>query len=70
MYFIIYDFMGLFYRFTEPQPAYSAFREASFGHAMLEIKNRTHAYYYWHRNQDGVAVKADSLWLSNQYWTS
>ncbi|KAH0892142.1 LOW QUALITY PROTEIN: hypothetical protein HID58_054571, partial [Brassica napus] len=41
---------------TEPQPKYSAFREASFGHAIFSIKNRTHAYYGWHRNQDGCAV--------------
>ncbi|MCO5546605.1 hypothetical protein L7F22_000035 [Adiantum nelumboides] len=56
--------------FMEPQPGYSAMREASFGHGMLEIKNRTHAYFYWHRNADGEAVVADSLWLLNQYWRS
>eukprot|EP00250_Pteridium_aquilinum_P005407 c15500_g1_i1 orf=469-1836(-) len=61
---------GLAAEFTEPQPAYSAFREASFGHAMLDIKNKTHAYYYWHRNDDGKAVIADSYWLQNQYWSS
>lgn len=55
-------------RFTEPQPSYSAFREASFGHAMLEIKNRTHAYYTWHRNHDNEPVAADSLWIYNRYW--
>ena len=53
---------------SEPQPSYSAFREASFGHAILDIKNRTHAYYEWHRNQDGAAVAADSLWFTNRYW--
>ncbi|KAI5078548.1 hypothetical protein GOP47_0006219 [Adiantum capillus-veneris] len=61
---------GLAAEFMEPQPVYSAMREASFGHGMLEIKNRTHAYYYWHRNDDGEAVEADSLWLFNQYWSS
>ncbi|KAH7519970.1 hypothetical protein FEM48_Zijuj08G0094000 [Ziziphus jujuba var. spinosa] len=59
---------GLAERFTEPQPSYSAFREASFGHAILEIKNRTHACYAWNRNQDNEAVMADSLWLYNRYW--
>ncbi|XP_074592310.1 purple acid phosphatase-like [Curcuma longa] len=54
---------GLANNMTEPQPSYSAFREASFGHAILEIKNRTHAYYTWHRNQDGNAVAADSTWF-------
>uniref|UniRef100_A0A7N0T7D1 Purple acid phosphatase n=1 Tax=Kalanchoe fedtschenkoi TaxID=63787 RepID=A0A7N0T7D1_KALFE len=36
---------GLANNMTEPQPEYSAYREASFGHATLSIKNRTHAYY-------------------------
>ncbi|KAK4757222.1 hypothetical protein SAY87_007349 [Trapa incisa] len=53
---------------TQPQPQYSAFREASFGHAIFDIKNRTHAYYSWHRNQDGYAVEADSLWFYNRHW--
>nr|DAD22447.1 TPA_asm: hypothetical protein HUJ06_023910 [Nelumbo nucifera] len=44
---------------SEPQPEYSAYREASFGHAIFDIKNRTHAYYIWHRN---------SLWFFNRYW--
>ncbi|WOG84687.1 hypothetical protein DCAR_0103871 [Daucus carota subsp. sativus] len=59
---------GLATNMTDPQPKYSAFREASFGHATLDIKNRTHAYYAWHRNQDGYAVEADRMWFSNRYW--
>ncbi|XP_021669759.2 purple acid phosphatase 2 [Hevea brasiliensis] len=59
---------GLATNMTEPQPAYSAYREASFGHAIFDIKNRTHAYYSWHRNQDGYAVEADSMWFNNRYW--
>lgn len=53
---------------TEPQPKYSAFREASFGHAIFDIKNRSHAYYSWYRNQDGNAMEADSLWFYNRVW--
>ncbi|BBH09355.1 Purple acid phosphatase 5, partial [Prunus dulcis] len=53
--------------YEEPQPAYSAYREASFGHAIFDIKNRTHAFYGWHRIDDGVAVKADSMWFFNRY---
>ncbi|KAL0365560.1 UNVERIFIED_CONTAM: Purple acid phosphatase 10 [Sesamum angustifolium] len=53
---------------SEPQPKYSAFREASFGHATFAIKNRTHAHYSWHRNQDGYAVQADSIWFFNRFW--
>ncbi|KAL2331470.1 hypothetical protein Fmac_019051 [Flemingia macrophylla] len=59
---------GLATKMTEPQPEYSAYREASFGHAMFEIKNRTHAHYSWHRNEDEYAVTADSMWFFNRYW--
>ncbi|GJY74016.1 purple acid phosphatase 2-like protein [Tanacetum coccineum] len=61
---------GLLYEMVDPQPLYSAFREPSYGHATFEIINRTHAYYAWHRNQDGYAVEADSLWFHNLYWNS
>ncbi|KAJ6708797.1 FE(3+)-ZN(2+) PURPLE ACID PHOSPHATASE 12 [Salix koriyanagi] len=59
---------GLATNMTEPQPSYTAFREASFGHGILDIKNRTHASFSWYRNQDGYPVEADSLWLHNRYW--
>ncbi|CAI0377613.1 unnamed protein product [Linum tenue] len=59
---------GLANKMTEPQPEYSAFREASFGHAILDIKNRTHAHYSWHRNQDGYPMEADTMWFYNRYW--
>ncbi|KAI9118014.1 hypothetical protein K1719_010346 [Acacia pycnantha] len=59
---------GLATNMTEPQPKYSALREASFGHGILDIKNRSHAYFSWHRNQDGYAVEADSIWLHNRYY--
>lgn len=59
---------GLARIYKQPQPDYSAFREASFGHAILEIKNHSHAYYAWHRNDDGEVVMSDSCWLYNQYW--
>ncbi|CAN4107495.1 unnamed protein product [Withania somnifera] len=59
---------GLTTEMTEPQPNYSAYRESSFGHAILDIKNRTHAYYSWHRNQDGFSAKADSFVFFNRYW--
>ncbi|KAL2892950.1 Purple acid phosphatase 25 [Bienertia sinuspersici] len=59
---------GLANNFIEPQPSYSAYREASFGHAVLEIKNQTHAFYTWHRNQDHEAVAADSTWFYNRFW--
>ncbi|KGN62641.1 purple acid phosphatase 2 [Cucumis sativus] len=61
---------GLVTEMTKPQPKYSAYREASFGHGTLDIKNRTHAYFAWHRNQDEYAVETDSLWLHNREWIS
>ncbi|KAJ4960209.1 hypothetical protein NE237_020119 [Protea cynaroides] len=59
---------GLASAYTEPQPSYSAYREASYGHGMFSIKNRTHAYFTWNRNQDGYAVEADTFWFYNRYW--
>ncbi|KAK9141765.1 hypothetical protein Syun_011165 [Stephania yunnanensis] len=47
---------GLAGKFRDPQPNYSAFREASYGHSIIEIKNRTHAIYRWVRNDDGQAI--------------
>ncbi|RID49711.1 hypothetical protein BRARA_H00491 [Brassica rapa] len=34
------------------QPDWSAFRESSFGHGILEVMNSTYALWTWHRNQD------------------
>ncbi|CAA7406940.1 unnamed protein product [Spirodela intermedia] len=59
---------GLAGRFLSTQPEYSAFREASYGHSTLELKNRTHAFYQWNRNDDGVLVPTDSVVFLNQYW--
>ncbi|KAH7546308.1 bifunctional purple acid phosphatase 26 [Ziziphus jujuba] len=61
---------GLAARFIDPQPDYSAFREASYGHSTFEIKNRTHAFYHWNRNDDGKKLATDSFLLHNQYWGS
>jgi acid phosphatase type 7 len=58
---------GLADELTWPQPPYSAFREYSFGHAVLDIKNRTHASYAWYRNHDGNKVVADTMWFTNRY---
>ncbi|KAM3220312.1 purple acid phosphatase 2 isoform X1 [Capsicum annuum] len=59
---------GLATNMTEPQPNYSAFREASYGHATIAIQNRYHAVYSWHRNHDGCAVEADRIWVNNRFW--
>nr|KAJ0227983.1 hypothetical protein LSAT_V11C100007280 [Lactuca sativa] len=59
---------GLLYEMIDPQPGYSAYREPSYGHGIFEINNKTHAYFSWHRNQDGYAVEGDSLRFENLYW--
>ncbi|KAK6942621.1 Calcineurin-like phosphoesterase domain, ApaH type [Dillenia turbinata] len=56
---------GLADEYDEPQIPISVFREASFGHGQLQVMNATHALWTWHRNQDDVAVAADSVWLTN-----
>lgn len=45
------------------QPAWSAYREPSFGHGVLDVMNGTHALWNWHRNQDNNAVAADSVYI-------
>nr|CAB3489103.1 unnamed protein product [Digitaria exilis] len=56
---------GLAGKFVEPQPAISAFREASFGHGRLEVVNATHALWAWHRNDDDEPVVADQVWITS-----
>ncbi|CAN6325841.1 unnamed protein product [Urochloa humidicola] len=56
---------GLADKYIDPQPAISAFREASFGHGRLEVVNATHALWTWHRNDDDVAVVADQVWITS-----
>lgn len=46
-------------------PVWSAFREGSYGHGILDIKNATHAYWQWHRNKDGEKKTRDSTWIVN-----
>ena len=43
------------------QPAWSAYREASFGHGILSILDATHASWTWHRDEDGERVVSDSV---------
>ncbi|XP_057431317.1 purple acid phosphatase 15 [Lotus japonicus] len=45
------------------QPDYSAFRESSFGHGILEVKNETHALWTWHRNQDFYDTAGDEIYI-------
>lgn len=48
------------------QPDYSAFRESSFGHGILEVKNDTWALWTWHRNQDSPDKIGDQIYIVRQ----
>eukprot|EP01018_Ginkgo_biloba_P012855 Gb_31163 [translate_table: standard] len=56
---------GLASDFLNPQPQWSLFREASFGHGELVIYNATHAHWSWHRNDDDESVMSDEVWINN-----
>lgn len=57
---------GLAHNFLSPTPAWSLYREASYGHGVLKVVNATHAHWSWHRNQDDGTVMADALWLQSK----
>ncbi|KAJ4851517.1 Purple acid phosphatase 15 [Turnera subulata] len=48
------------------QPDYSAFRESSFGHGILEVKNETWALWTWYRNQDSLSETGDQIYIVRQ----
>ncbi|KAL6978794.1 Purple acid phosphatase 15 [Sarracenia purpurea var. burkii] len=48
------------------QPDYSAFRESSFGHGILEVKNETWALWTWYRNQDSKSKAGDQIYIVRQ----
>ncbi|KAF8394095.1 hypothetical protein HHK36_020300 [Tetracentron sinense] len=50
----------------DQQPDYSAYRESSFGHGILEVINETHALWTWHRNQDLYNSAGDQIYIVRQ----
>ncbi|XP_057498051.1 purple acid phosphatase 15-like isoform X2 [Actinidia eriantha] len=48
------------------QPDFSAYRETSFGHGILQVKNETHALWTWHRNQDMYNIAGDQIYIVRQ----
>jgi hypothetical protein len=54
---------GLATDWMYPQPAWSAFRQASYGHGELQVVNATHMHWAWHQNPDLEPVVADELWI-------
>ncbi|KAH7624700.1 putative Purple acid phosphatase 22 [Nannochloris sp. 'desiccata'] len=55
---------GLDFDYYKPQPEWSAMRDPSYGHAVIDFVNSTTAVYQWHRNQDGVEEVADEFVLT------
>ncbi|XP_061336384.1 probable purple acid phosphatase 20 [Gastrolobium bilobum] len=56
---------GLATKYIDPKPEISIFREASFGHGILEVVNASHALWTWHKNDNEEAVASDSVWLTS-----
>ncbi|KAJ6980202.1 purple acid phosphatase 18-like [Populus alba x Populus x berolinensis] len=56
---------GLAHKYKNPQPAWSVFREASFGHGELKLANSSHAFWSWHRNDDDEPVRSDQVWITS-----
>ena len=54
---------GLASGWVEPQPAWSAYRQASYGFGELHVYNSTHMNWAWHQNQDLVPTVADEFTL-------
>ncbi|KAI3925951.1 hypothetical protein MKW98_028087 [Papaver atlanticum] len=50
----------------DQQPDFSAYRESSYGHGILEMKNDTHALWTWHRNQDLYNSPGDQIYIVRQ----
>lgn len=44
-----------------PQPAWSAFREAKFGHGSLTVIDAVHMRWQWHRIVDDESTFANSV---------
>jgi acid phosphatase type 7 len=52
---------GLAATWTDPQPAWSLYRQASYGFGELEVTNSTSMSWRWHQNQDLLPEIADQF---------
>ena len=55
---------GLAGDWMQPQPEWSAYRQAEFGHGELAIVNSTAMFWSWHRDADTEEQVTDSVWVS------
>jgi hypothetical protein len=63
---------GLYTTWLSPQPEWSAFRNASWGHGRWEVQNATHSTWSWHMNDLPTTTAQDTYVLINanpRVWT-
>ena len=53
---------SLYDEFDEPQPTWSAYREASYGYSVFEVTPQGELHFSFIRNSDGAI--ADQFWIS------
>jgi hypothetical protein len=58
---------SLYTTWLNPQPAWSAYRDATWGHGEFVFVNNTHAQWTWHRNQDNEPIVQDEYYVVNPY---
>lgn len=56
---------GLATSYVTPQPKWSAFRAAEYGHGMLSVLNSTHALWTWHRDDKKEHTVSDKYLFLN-----
>lgn len=54
---------GLVKNWTQPQPAWSLYRQASFGHGELTAVNATALHWMWSQNPSLTPAAVDEVWL-------
>lgn len=54
---------GLATGWIQPQPTWSVYRQASYGHGELVVYNETHTLWQWHQNLDLSPTVADEFWV-------
>lgn len=61
---------GLAPTYIDPQPAWSAFRQADYGFGLFHIHNATHARIEWYEDREigERAVLRDTAWLTTTHF--
>ncbi len=55
---------GLATKWVSPQPQYSLFRQASFGHGELTAYNSSTLHWRWKQNRDLFPAFSDEVWIA------